>query len=93
MSRLFWMAVGATAGVAVTRKVSRTVDRLAPSGLADGLTGLVVNVRDFADEVLASMAEREWQLRESFEAQRALERPDNVKDLPVRSPGLRRYAP
>jgi hypothetical protein len=93
MSRLFWMAVGATAGVAATRKVSRTVDRFAPNGLADGLTGLTANLRDFADEVLASMAEREWQLRESFEQRRALEPPDNIKELPVRSPGLRRYAP
>ena len=92
MSRLFWMAVGATAGVAVTRKVSRAVDRVAPHGLATGLIGLTASVRDFADEVLASMAEREWQLRESFDQQTA-ETPDNIKQLPARSPGTRRYAP
>jgi len=66
MSRLFWMAVGATAGVVVTCKVTRTVDRFAPGGLAAGLSGLGETVRDFADEVLASMAEREWELRESL---------------------------
>ena len=115
MSRLFWMAVGATAGVAVTRKVTRTVDRFAPDGLAHGLTGLTATVRDFAEEVLASMAERECELREraaeraDLRAQppadlrpdlrpdlrsdmRSDMRSDNVKQLPGRSPGMRRYA-
>jgi hypothetical protein len=70
VSRIFWLAVGATAGVVATRKVSRTLDRISPGGfpggVPGGLAGVAGLVREFADEVLASMAEREWELRESM---------------------------
>ncbi len=69
MRRLFWLALGATLGVLIMRKLSRAAARLTPSGLAQGvaagLADLADALRDFAGEVREAMVEREAQLRES----------------------------
>jgi hypothetical protein len=66
MRRLFWVAVGAAAGVYAVRKVQKTLHAYSPSGLADRASGLGGSVRLFADEVRASMSEREAELREAL---------------------------
>jgi len=70
VKRLFWVALGATAGVLAVRKVSRTADRFAPSGLA---ASLVARLGDFGDairvigaDVRAAMHEREEELRDAL---------------------------
>lgn len=69
MKRLFWVALGATAGVLVARQLTKAA-RNAPAGAADrisgGLTGLGEALREFTGEVRAGMAERETQLREAL---------------------------
>jgi hypothetical protein len=64
--RLFWVALGATAGVIVVTKVSRTLRKFTPSGLADTATGLPGAIggalQDFADDVRLAAAERELEL-------------------------------
>ncbi|MDI2132091.1 DUF6167 family protein [Yinghuangia seranimata] len=62
MARLFWMAVGAGAGMWAARKVKDKAQKYTPEGVADNVTGIGDAIRYFADEVRAGMAEREAEL-------------------------------
>ncbi len=70
MKRLFWIALGATAGVLVARKLTQTARSLTPEGAADRVAGALGNlgdaVREFAEDVKAGMAERDFELREAL---------------------------
>ncbi|MGL5858719.1 MAG: hypothetical protein ACRC35_10015 [Angustibacter sp.] len=61
--RLFWTALGATAGVLVVHKVSRTARAYTPRGVADGLSGLGTGLREMAEVAREAMAERDAELR------------------------------
>jgi chromosome condensin MukBEF MukE localization factor len=65
--RVFYIALGATVGVLVFRRLTRTAQRLTPAGVQESLTGalgdLADAVREFGADVRAGMAEREVQLR------------------------------
>ncbi|MGB8652670.1 MAG: DUF6167 family protein [Mycobacteriales bacterium] len=68
--RLFYIALGATAGVLIVRKVSSAAQRLTPAGMQTGVAGALNNVseaiREFGAEVRLGMAERESELREGL---------------------------
>jgi hypothetical protein len=66
MRRLFWVAVGAAAGVYAVRKVQKTLHAYSASGLAERAGGVGDSLRLFADEVRAGMAEREAELRDAL---------------------------
>jgi hypothetical protein len=70
MRRLFWVALGATAGVLVVRRLTRAASKLTPEGAADRVSGAVGGltqaVREFSDDVKAGMAERDVELREAL---------------------------
>ncbi|MGN6243407.1 MAG: DUF6167 family protein [Motilibacteraceae bacterium] len=63
MKRLFWLGMGAAAGIYLARKVAQTAESFTPQGiatsLAESLAILGDAVRDFADDVRAGSAERE----------------------------------
>lgn len=67
MRRIFWLALGATVGVLVVRKVTKTAEAYSPSGVAAGLSNgmsdLGEGLREMAEVVRAGMAEREAELR------------------------------
>ena len=67
MRRLFWVALGATIGVLVVRKISKTAQAYSPSGMAQGLSGglsdLAEGMREMAEAVREGMADRETELR------------------------------
>ena len=67
MRRLFWVALGATIGVLVVHKVTKTAQAYSPSGMAQGLSGglsdLGEGLREMAQAVREGMAERETELR------------------------------
>lgn len=63
MRRIFWIALGATAGVLVVRKVTRTAQAYTPEGVAQGLAGLGDGLREMAQVVREAMAERDAELR------------------------------
>jgi hypothetical protein len=69
MRRLFWLAMGITIGALIVRKMSRAVEKLTPSGVANGVAGALSDladaIRDFAGDVRDAMQEREAQLREA----------------------------
>ena len=64
---MFWVALGATIGVLVVHKVTKTAQAYSPSGMAQGLSGglsdLGEGLRDMAQAVREGMAERETELR------------------------------
>jgi hypothetical protein len=66
MRRLFWVAVGAAAGIYAVRKVQKTMHAYSPSGLAERAEGVGGSIRAFAEEVRAGMADREAELREAL---------------------------
>ena len=66
MRRLFWVAVGAAAGVYAVHKVQQTLRAYSATGLAERAEGLGGAVRLFAGEVRANMADREAELREAL---------------------------
>jgi len=63
MRRLFWLALGATVGVLVVRRVTKTAHAYSPSGVAGGLSDLGEGLREMAEAVREGMAERETELR------------------------------
>ena len=67
MRRLFWLALGASLGVLIFRKLSRAADKLTPRGIAAslgaGLTDLSYALRDFVDDVRDAMSAQESALR------------------------------
>ncbi|MTD59266.1 hypothetical protein [Amycolatopsis pithecellobii] len=71
MKRLFWLGVGVVAGVAATRKASRTAHQATPAGLAenfgDAARELAGAIGSFGADVRAGMSERERELRDMVE--------------------------
>ncbi len=63
MRRVFWIALGATAGVLVVRKLTRTAESYTPEGVARGLAGLGEGLREMAQVVRESMDQRDAELR------------------------------
>ena len=63
MARLFWVALGAAAGVYAVRKVTKAAEAYTPTGVAHGLSDFADGLRELADAVREGMSEREEQLR------------------------------
>ena len=61
--RLFWTTLGATVGVVVVRKLTRTAQSYTPEGVAQGLAGIGEGLREMAEVVRESMAQRDAELR------------------------------
>lgn len=67
MRRLFWLALGASLGVLIFRKLSRAAERVTPQGIAGsvgaGLSELGYSLREFAADVREAMSSQEAALR------------------------------
>ena len=63
MARLFWIAVGAGAGVYAVRKLTKTVEQYTPAGMSSGLASVGDGLREIAEVIREGMAEREQELR------------------------------
>ncbi len=63
MRRLFWLGLGAAAGVYGMRRLTSAAHAYTPAGLAEGLAGLGAGLREMAEVVREGMAEREGELR------------------------------
>ena len=68
--RLFYIALGATAGVLLGRKASQVAERFTPAGMSQGIAGALGGlgdaIRGFGEDVRLGMAEREAELREGL---------------------------
>jgi hypothetical protein len=63
VARLFWVALGAAAGIYAVRKVSKAAEAYTPTGVAHGLADFGDGLRELAAAVREGMAEREGELR------------------------------
>ncbi|MDQ6649779.1 MAG: hypothetical protein M3Z02_06645 [Actinomycetota bacterium] len=67
MRRLFYVALGATAGVLIVRKISKTAQAFSAGSIGDRLAGSAGGIgeaiREFAEQVVEAMNEREQVLR------------------------------
>jgi hypothetical protein len=61
--RLFWVALGATVGILVVRRVSRVAEAYSPESLARSVSHAAESVREFAEAVREGMDQREDELR------------------------------
>ena len=86
--RVFYIAMGAVAGVLIVRKLTQAAQRFTPAGMQDSVTGalggLTEAVREFGDAVREGMAEREAELRASL----GLDGTHDVVDAPAHTGGL-----
>jgi hypothetical protein len=81
MRRVFWVALGATAGVLVVRKLNRAAQAYTPEGLGRSLAGVADALRDAVDVVREGMAEREQELRLALGVDVGEVDPDQARDL------------
>jgi len=67
--RTFWLAMGATIGALIVRKLTRLSRRATPAGITQSLSEsagrLIDSVRDFVEDARAGAKEREIELKES----------------------------
>ncbi len=81
MSRLFWISLGATAGVLVVRRLTRTAQAYTPEGMATSLGTLADAVRDFSAAVREGMDARETELRVALGVDSGTMDVDTARDL------------
>lgn len=81
MSRLFWISLGATAGVLVVRRLTRTAQAYTPEGMATSLGSLTDAVREFSAAVREGMDARETELRVALGVDSGTMDADTARDL------------
>jgi hypothetical protein len=79
--RVFWVALGATVGVLVVRRLSRTAEAYTPEGIGRSLASAAESLRDMADVVREGMAEREQELRVALGVDAGTIDRDTAQDL------------
>ncbi|HVB26755.1 MAG TPA: DUF6167 family protein [Mycobacteriales bacterium] len=80
MRRLFWVALGATTGVLIARRLTSTARAWTPEGLAGRAGGLGDRARTLWAEVRVGMAEREDELRDALGLDGASDAPGAGED-------------
>ncbi|HVT20273.1 MAG TPA: hypothetical protein VHE57_02640 [Mycobacteriales bacterium] len=66
MRRVFYVALGATVGVLVVRKVGQAAQKWTPAGLADQAGGVGLRVAEWWEIVKAQASARETELRQAL---------------------------
>jgi hypothetical protein len=61
--RLFWVALGAVAGVLIVRRITKAAEAYTPAGVSRSVSDLGEGLRELAAAVREGMAEREEELR------------------------------
>jgi Family of unknown function (DUF6167) len=89
MRRLFWVALGAAAGVAIVRQVTKKAEAFTPSGIGRNLSGLGDRIRAFTEDVREGMAEREQELAAALQDEQGQD-PEALRRLMSESEGGRR---
>ncbi|GAA3637701.1 hypothetical protein GCM10022223_65770 [Kineosporia mesophila] len=91
MARLFWIAVGAGAGVYVVHKFTKTVEQYTPAGLSSSLSSVGDGLREMAEVIREGMAEREQELRIALGVDAGTLDPQAAQSLMQDPTGPRRY--
>jgi hypothetical protein len=90
MRRVFWVALGATAGVLLVRKIGKVGEAYTPEGVGRSLGSLADALRDVAGAVREGMAEREQELRLALGVDSGEIDPVAARDL-LEKPGAPRH--
>jgi hypothetical protein len=88
--RLFWLALGATLGVLLFRKVNKTIEAYSPAGVSRSLTSVGDGLRELAEVVREGMAEREEELRVALGVDAGTLSPEDAQSLMQDPSGPRR---
>jgi hypothetical protein len=75
------VALGATAGVLVVRKLTKTAQSYTPEGMAQGLSGIGEGLREMAQVVREAMQERDAELRLALGVDEGVIDPDEARAL------------
>jgi hypothetical protein len=89
--RLFWVVLGATAGVLVVRKLTRAAQSYTPEGLGRSAASLADGFRELADAVREGMAERERELRTALGVDTGTVDPEQARALLEDPTGQQRF--
>lgn len=81
MRRLFWVVLGAVAGVLIVRKLSTTARAYTPEGLGRSVAAVTDILRDLTGAVREGMAEREQELRVALGVDTGDVDPEQVRGL------------
>ena len=92
MRRVFWVALGATAGVLIVRGLNRTAQAYTPDGVARSLSSVADALREAAEAVREGMAEREHELRQALGIDAGQLDPAQAQDL-LEHPSAPRHRP
>jgi hypothetical protein len=90
MRRLFWIALGATAGALAVRKVTKTIEAYSPAGVGRSMTSVGDGLRELADVIREGMAEREAELRVALGVDAGTLDPEAAQSL-MQDPSGRHY--
>jgi hypothetical protein len=70
MKRVFWVALGASAGVLLVVQGKKVLRRFTPAALADSASAVpeavTGRIREFADEIRLAAADREFELYQAL---------------------------
>ncbi len=81
MSRLFWIALGATGGILIVRRIGRTLDAYTPAGMSQSLSSIGDGLREMAEVIREGMAEREQDLRVALGVDAGTIDPESAQSL------------
>ncbi len=90
MRRLFWIALGATIGILLFRKVNKTIEAYSPAGVSRSLSSVGDGLRELAEVVREGMAEREEELRIALGVDAGTLTPEATQSL-MQNPSGPRY--
>ena len=81
MRRLFWIALGAVAGILLVRKVTQVAEAYTPTGVARSASELGEGLREVAAVIREGMAEREQELRVALGVEAGSLSPETAQSL------------
>jgi hypothetical protein len=81
MRRLFWIALGATLGVLLFRRIGKVIESYSPAGVGRSLSSVGDGLRELAEVVREGMAEREGELRTALGVDAGTTTPEAAQSL------------
>jgi hypothetical protein len=89
--RIFWVAVGAAAGIVLVRKLTKAAEAYTPAGIARSASSIGDGLRELAATIRDGMAEREAELRAALSAD-ATPAPSQAPESTIGDPSGRHVA-
>jgi hypothetical protein len=88
--RVFWITLGAVAGVLIVRRLGKAVEAYTPAGMGQTLAGIGEGIKELAAAIRDGMHEREDELRIALGVDTGTLDPDVAQSLIEDPTGPRR---